>query len=147
MTTVPLLREATPADASAVATLLGELGYPCTRDEATARIKVMSSDETMVLVVADVHGDLRGLYSLDFMFYLPFGRTSCRITSLVVAPAHRNSGLGRQMLKDAEARALRRGAARVEVTSAEQREGAHAFYRRCGYVDASLRFVKRLGNA
>jgi GNAT superfamily N-acetyltransferase len=147
MTTVPMLREATSADAGAVATLLGELGYPCTRDEAAARIEVMSNDDTMDLVVVDVHGDIRGLFSLDFMFYLPFGRTSCRITSLVVASAHRHSGIGRLMLKEAEARAMRRGAARIEVTSAEHREDAHAFYRACGYVDASLRFVKRLGNA
>ncbi|HET7842698.1 MAG TPA: GNAT family N-acetyltransferase [Xanthomonadales bacterium] len=147
MTTVPLLREATSSDAGAVATLLGELGYPCTREEALARIKVMIADDTMDLVVVDVHGDIRGLYSLDFMFYLPFGRLSCRITSLVVAPAHRQAGIGRLMLKDAESRAMRRGAARVEVTSAEHREEAHTFYRRCGYVDASLRFVKRLGNA
>jgi GNAT superfamily N-acetyltransferase len=147
MTTMPLLREATPADAAAVATLLGELGYPCTRDEATARINVMASDDTMDLVVVDVHGDIRGLYSLDFMFYLPFGRLSCRITSLVVAPAHRHAGIGRMMLKDAESRAMRRGAARVELTTAEHREDAHQFYRACGYVDASLRFVKRLGNA
>jgi GNAT superfamily N-acetyltransferase len=147
MTTVPHLREATPADAGAVATLLGELGYPCTREEAASRIKHMASDDTMDLVVVDVHGDIRGLFSLDFMFYLPFGRTSCRITSLVVAPGHRHSGIGRLMLKEVEARALRRGAARIEVTSAEQRQEAHEFYRACDYVDASLRFVKRLGNA
>jgi len=147
VTTVPHLREATAADAAAVATLLGELGYPCTREEAAARIKLMTADDTMDLVLVDVHGDIRGMFSLDFMFYPPFGRTTCRITSLVVTPTHRHSGIGRLMLKEAEARAMRRGSARVEVTSAESREEAHAFYRACGYMDASLRFVKRLGNA
>lgn len=143
----PLMREAVASDAGAVAKLLDALGYPCTREEAAARIEAVALDDTQDLVVADMHGDIQGLLSLDFMFYLPLGRLSCRITTLVVDDARRKSGVGRLLLREAETRARRRGCARVEVTSAEHRDGAHAFYRACGYVDASLRFVKRLGDA
>ena len=143
----PLMRKAVASDAGAVAKLLDALGYPCSREEAVERIKAVSQDDTQDLLVADLHGDIQGLLCLDYMFYLPLGRLSCRITALVVSDGNRNSGVGRLLLREAEARARRRGAARVEVTSAEHREGAHAFYRACGYVDASLRFVKRLGDA
>lgn len=143
----PLLREAKPQDAAGVAALLGELGYPCSRDEAAARIAAIADDDTQVLIIADHHGEIGGLVSLDFMFYLPLGRETCRITALVVGEAHRNAGLGRELLRETEAYARRRGCARIEVTSAEHRDGAHRFYRACGYADASLRFVRRLGDA
>lgn len=143
----PVLREADIADAAGVGSLLGELGYPCSRDEAAARIAAIGDDDTQVLVVAVHHGEVCGLVALDFMFYLPLGRETCRITALVVGEAHRHLGLGRELLRETETFARRRGAARIEVTSAEHRDGAHRFYRACGYADASLRFVRRLGDA
>jgi GNAT superfamily N-acetyltransferase len=142
-----LLRDAVPSDAGAVSQLLGELGYPCTREEAAIRVGQMALDDSQSLIVADAHGDIRGLLALDFMFYLPLGRTTCRITALIVGAAHRGSGIGRELVREAESRARRHGAARIEVVSADHREAAHAFYRNCGYADTSMRFVKRLGDA
>lgn len=143
----PLLRPATPADAAAVATLLEALGYPCSREDAAERIAVVEDDPTQALIVADHHGDLCGLVALDFMYYLPLGRRTCRITALVVADGHRDRGIGRALLREAESRARAAGATRIEVTSADHRTRAHAFYRACGYGDGSVRLVKRLGEA
>lgn len=143
----PLLRRALPGDAAGVARLLGELGYACSRDEADERIAIIDDNPNQELVVADLAGELAGLLALDFMYYLPLGRMTLRITALVVGDGYRGFGLGRALLRDAEMRALKRGAARVEVTTAEHRHEAHDFYRACGYSAASLRFVKRLGDA
>ena len=141
-----LVRPATEQDASGVATLLGVLGYPCTRDDVVGRLRQLADDPDQQVLVADRHGCLIGLLALDVMFYLPLGALTCRITALAVADSEQRRGIGKRLLKEAEQRARAVGAARVELTSALQRHDAHAFYRACGFDDSALRFVKRLGD-
>ncbi|WP_297834355.1 GNAT family N-acetyltransferase [Thermomonas sp.] len=139
------LRNAVLADADDVARLLGELGYPCDLHDATDRIAAILANERQALVVARRDGAVCGLVALDFMYYLPLGTTTCRITALVVLADARGCGVGRRLLLDAERRARAGGAARIELTSGAQRSEAHVFYRACGYRDSSVRFVKPLG--
>jgi len=141
----PLIREATIDDAEAVATLLAVLGYPCDANEAAERIEAVDDEPDQSLLVAELDGEVCGLIALDLMYYLPLGARSARITALAVGRAQAGQGIGRALLREAELRARHDGAARIEVTSAEQREDAHAFYRACGYTPSSLRFLKRLG--
>ncbi len=141
------LRSASLIDADDVAGLLGELGYPCDIREAAERIATIIDNDRQALVVARCEGRVCGLVALDFMYYLPLGTTTCRITALVVTSDAQGRGLGRQLLREAERRARAGGAARLELTSGSQRTDAHAFYRACGYGDRSVRFVKRLGDA
>jgi GNAT superfamily N-acetyltransferase len=143
----PTLRPAKPSDGPAVARLLGELGYQCTREEAVDRIMTVLEDPSQVLLLAELHGEACGLLALDFMFYVPLGRTTCRITTLIVADSHRKLGVGRELLREAEQRARVANAARIEVTTASHRHDAHDFYRACGYSESSTRFVRRLGDA
>ena len=141
------LRSAVHADADDVARLLCELGYPCELDEAIERINVITGNDRQVLVVARREGAVCGMIALDFMYYLPLGTTTCRVTALVVTPTAQGLGIGRQLLKEAERRARVGGASRIELTSGAQRTEAHAFYLACGYKDSSVRFVKQLGAA
>lgn len=140
------LRGAVPADADDVAALLGALGYPCESADAAERIATVLHNDRQALVVARHRGAICGLLSLDFMYYLPLGTTTCRVTALVVLPDARGHGLGRLLLRDAERRARLGGAARLEVTSAGHRTEAHAFYRACGFSEGAVRFVKLLGD-
>ena len=139
------LRSAMIADADDVARLLTELGYPCEIDEAAERIDAIAANDRQALVLARREGAVCGLVALDFMYYLPLGTITCRVTALVVTPTAQGLGIGRQLLKEAERRARSGGAARIELTSGSQRTEAHAFYRACGYKDSSVRFVKVLG--
>lgn len=141
------LRSASLIDADDVAALISELGYPCDTREAAERIAAILGDDRQALVVARCGGIVCGLVALDFMYYLPLGTTTCRITALVVTSAAQGRGLGRQLLREAERRARAAGAARLELTSGSQRSDAHAFYKACGYSDGTLRFIKRLGAA
>ena len=141
------LRNAVPADADDVAHLLAELGYPCDRDDAIEHIAAILGNDRQALVVARRDGAVCGLIALDFMYYLPLGTTTCRVTALVVTPTAQGLGIGRALLKEAERRARSSGAARIELTSGSQRTEAHAFYRACGYSDGTVRFVKPLGSA
>lgn len=141
------LRSASLIDADDVAALLSELGYPCEQPEAAQRIATITENDRQALVVARVGGVVSGLVALDFMYYLPLGTTTCRITALVVSPSARGQGLGRELLREAERRARGGGAARLELSSGSQRADAHAFYKACGFSDGTLRFIKRLGDA
>ena len=106
------LRSAVHADADDVAQLLCELGYPCELDDALERINVIASNDRQVLVVARRDGAVCGLIALDFMYYLPLGTTTCRVTALVVTPTQQGLGIGRALLKEAERRARPGGASR-----------------------------------
>ena len=139
------LRSAMIADADDVARLLTELGYPCEIDEAADRIHAIAGNDRQALVLARRDGAVCGLIALDFMYYLPLGTITCRVTALVVTPTAQGLGIGRQLLKEADRRARSGGASRIELTSGSQRTEAHAFYRACGYKDSSVRFVKQLG--
>lgn len=141
------LRSASLVDADDVAALLSEMGYPCDVDDAARRISAIVDNDRQALVVARCDGVVCGLLALDFMYYLPLGTTTCRITALVVRNDAQGRGLGRRLLKEAERRARFGGAARLEITSGSQRSDAHAFYRACGYSDGTLRFIKHLGDA
>ena len=139
------LRSASLMDADDVAALLSALGYPCDREDASERIHAIIANDRQAMVLARCDGIVCGLIALDFMYYLPLGTTTCRITAMVVTPEAQGQGLGRQLLREAERRARVGGAARLEITSGSQRSDAHAFYRACGYSDGTIRFVKHLG--
>ncbi|HMB56076.1 MAG TPA: GNAT family N-acetyltransferase [Arenimonas sp.] len=143
----PLIRTATPDDAPAIAHLLDVLGYACSDIEAGERIAALAEDLDQRLLVADLHGGVVGLICYDLMYYLPLGVRTCRITALSVSTDCQGRGIGRQLLREAETRAREAGAARIELTSAQHRVEAHAFYRACGYGESALRFLKRLGDA
>lgn len=141
------LRPASLQDADDVASLLTQLGYPCDRRDAVERIASVLDTDRQILLLARRDGVVCGLIGLDFMYYLPLGTFTCRVTALVVTPEAQGRGLGRQLLREAERRARAGGAARIELTSGSQRVDAHAFYKACGYSDGTLRFIKRLGDA
>jgi GNAT superfamily N-acetyltransferase len=143
----PTLRPAAAGDADQLARLLGVLGYPCTDADARERLRAVAAEADQRLLVAERDGMLLGLVALDFLYYLPLGARTCRIVALAVAPEAQRQGVGRWLLREAEALARQQGAARIELTSAAHRENAHAFYRECGYADTAVRFMKRLGDA
>jgi GNAT superfamily N-acetyltransferase len=141
------LRDAKLHDAAAVARLIEALGYPCDTLEAERRIRRVNASPRQALVVAEWKEAVCGLISLDFMFYLPLGRETCRITALIVDERFRSHGIGRELLRYAESAARREHSARLELTTAASRTEAHAFYRHCGFEESSLRFVKPLCDA
>ena len=140
------MRAAAAGDAGDVARLLAILGYPCSDAEAAERIDVIARDPRQHLLLAECGAQACGLIGLYTLYSLAHGAELARITALVVAPEHHGGGIGRLLLREVELLSRRRGVRRIEVTSNAQRSGAHAFYRRCGYADGSLRFIKMLGD-
>jgi GNAT superfamily N-acetyltransferase len=141
------IRPAVLEDAPGIATLLAALGYPCSTEDAVVRLRHFRDEPEQQLWIAQEHGEAIAMIAIDIRYYLPLGARTCRITALVVLDAFQGRGIGKRLLREAEIKARQAGASRVELTTAEHREHAHQFYRACGYENASLRFVKRLGDA
>lgn len=141
------MRDAKLRDAPTVRRLLEALGYPCDDADAERRVRRVNASPRQSLIVAELGDQVIGMISLDFMFYLPLGRETCRITALVVDERFRKQQFGRELLRFAEGLARREGAHRIELTTAAQRTEAHRFYTNSGYAQSSLRFVKNLSEA
>jgi ribosomal protein S18 acetylase RimI-like enzyme len=145
-TTTVRIRPAQIGDASDVAALLEELGYPCTREDAAERISRVMHEPRLFLVVAEIEGAVCGLMSLTLHYSVARGTDLARLTALVVAAKCSRQGIGRQLLREAEAIARQARVARIEVTSNMRRQAAHAFYLGCGYSEGSKHFIKLLGD-
>ncbi|ADB32680.1 GCN5-related N-acetyltransferase [Kribbella flavida DSM 17836] len=142
------IRPAQPDDAESVNELLHQLGYP-QDDPATtaARLQIWHDDPTSAVYAADARGNLLGLVAIHACPFFEHPGSWGRITALVVSERARGQGIGRHLIAAAEAFAVRRGCVRMEVTSADRRQDARAFYRRLGYLDqvgSSSRFLRDL---
>jgi GNAT superfamily N-acetyltransferase len=135
-----------PGDASAVAPLLAELGYPQRAASLPARIAQLADTDTDFVLVADLDGRIVGVACLHVtVFFHEPGSGRARLTALVVDAACRGSGIGGRLLRAAETAARQRGCTAMELTSAAHREAAHRFYQAAGYRDLPHRFLKNLG--
>jgi GNAT superfamily N-acetyltransferase len=148
-------REAGRADAAALASLSGELGYPVSVAEMESRLELMAEKgDHAVLVACDADGiagpgkagAVIGWIDLGIVFHLQSGRY-CEIGGLVVTASARRLGAGKALVAQAEAWAASKGLTRVLVRSNAVREDAHRFYIREGYRRAktSAVFEKTVG--
>ena len=148
------IRQANSSDVEEIAGLLGELGYPSTETEIEARLKLVESSSSDAVIVATV-GDVLAVLgpprdrvvaflSLHVIPYFTTGNLVGRVSAFAVEEAERYQGIGRQMMAAAEDQARKMGCKAIEVTSADHREDAHAFYARLGYPKTSVKFFKKL---
>ena len=141
------VRAAGAADAAGIAALYAELGYSLSPGDVAERMAGPAGGGRSAALVAERDGSVVGLLTLHMVPVLHEPGDWCRITSLVVHPAARRGGVARALVAAAESRARAAGCARIEVTSALHRDGAHDFYRSQGYGQVSEHFLKRLAEA
>jgi GNAT superfamily N-acetyltransferase len=132
-----MIRRARSFDASEVAALLTELGYPTSPAEVKDRLGRLDGSDC-VLVTAG------GLIALHRVPRLAEGSPFARITALVVAADCRGQGIGRALLSAAEDVARDWGCSLMEVSSARRtdRDVAHSFYKKSGFEDTGERSVR-----
>jgi GNAT superfamily N-acetyltransferase len=122
---------------------LGQLGYSTDLGFLRERLKKLRSRFDIVLVA--VSGKkIMGFTSLHLMPLIHENGYICRITALVVDRDSRRKGVGMALVRKAETYAVKKGAVKVEITSADRRKEAHAFYLRLGYREYRKRFLKKL---
>jgi N-acetylglutamate synthase-like GNAT family acetyltransferase len=137
------VRDANARDREALRDLLRELGYPSEKGALDRRLERIEAEPSARVVVAERNGSLVGLASLHVLHLIerpPLGRLS----AIVVTGSERRGGVGRALVERVEEEARAAGCDRLEVTSGEWREDAHAFYRNLGFEETSMRFIKGL---
>jgi GNAT superfamily N-acetyltransferase len=139
-----VVRDARPADAAACAELLGQLGYPTDTSTVRGRIDRFAGDPVSRMFVAEAGGRVVGLAAVSALPLVERDGRWARLSAIVVDEDARGRGVGRALVDAVEAEAAARGCGYVEVTTADRRAHAHAFYRRLGYERVSRRFLKTL---
>lgn len=138
------IRDAAAEDAGTIAGLLGQLGYPAPAEAVPGRIERMRAEPGQHVLVAEAGGRVVGMATVIVRHVInadePFGR----LASVVVADGWRGQGIGGELVAAAERICVDAGCAVIEVTSADDRDRAHDFYRRLGYTERPRRFMKRL---
>ena len=141
------IRRAHSSDASRLAALSGELGYPAGVQEITDRLARLSDRDTDVIFVATTAADevLGWLHGAE-QELLESGRR-CEILGLVVGEGARGQGVGRRLVEAVEAWARGRGLGRMTVRSNVARSDSHPFYERLGYARSKTQhaYGKALG--
>jgi N-acetylglutamate synthase-like GNAT family acetyltransferase len=139
-----VVRDATVADAPALAPLLGELGYPAAVDALESRMRRMLSRDDQRILVAERDGAALGLLALHVFPVLAYDRDLAMIMALVVTERARGLGVGRALIERADAVGKSLGASRLMVTTHVRRADAHAFYERLGFEFTGRRYVRTI---
>jgi predicted N-acetyltransferase YhbS len=144
MTGTPSVRIASPADAEAVAALMTELDHPIPADQAHRYLASLADSSDTIVFVAAIDERVCGLIAGHLLPVLSESNPILMIIALSVTVAYQRSGAGQALVTRLEAWGRENGAARVLVTTALRREGAHAFYERMGYSYSGRRYSRTL---
>jgi len=127
------IRRARAGDASGIAALCGQLGYPVSAREMTARLKQVLRQKNGACFVAEARGrDVIGWVHVSFRPLLEVDRRA-EIDGIIVDENARSTGVGARLLTEAEKWAKRMGCKGVSLRSNIIRDKAHEFYIRQGY--------------
>jgi GNAT superfamily N-acetyltransferase len=130
-----------------LAILSEQLGYPVGTDELAERLAaVAANDHARLMVAVDDEDRPIGWIHVEVKRTL-VAPLSAQVMGLVVDDAARSGGIGRDLLRSAEAWAATRGCRQMLVGTRVTRERAHRFYQREGYAveKTSYFFEKELG--
>ena len=140
------IRQATIADAGAVAGLLGQLGYPTEIAEVPQRIERMMGNHRAAVLLAQRGDTVVGLATVHVLSVLNRPRDVAWLTALVVDESVRGSGVGRRLVEAVEEFARQSGCERLSVTTQEHRADARRFYARMGWEPTGRRFGKTVSS-
>jgi GNAT superfamily N-acetyltransferase len=141
------IRDANRTDARAVADLMSQLGYPTLEAEMRERLARVGADSNYRTLVAQIGTRVVGVIGVGRAPFYERNGTYCRLLVLAVDEQHRRHGIGRMLVRAAEAWAQEHDATVMVVNTSHRRHDAHRFYEREGYESTGLRFVKTLPSA
>ncbi len=131
------------ADASVVADLSGQLGYPVAVDAVAERLAhILARDQEVVLVACD-DADVVVGWTHGAEQHLIEENPRCEILGLVVDRRCRRQGVGQRLVAALEEWAAARGLHAMSVRSNIVRRESHPFYERAGYERKKTQHVYR----
>lgn len=141
------IREATLADSEQIARLISELGYRTVASQMRQRLQAILRDQDYETLVASADGKIAGFIGTRVGSLYESDEDYGQIMAVAVATNQRRRGVGRMLMKAAEARLFERGARVLVVTSGNHRADAHAFYENLGYTFTGRRYKKSLSSS
>jgi GNAT superfamily N-acetyltransferase len=138
------IRAAESTDVDALADLMTQLGYKTRSAEMQMRMEAISADKRYATFVAVSEGKVCGMIGTFCSYSYEHNSPSGRILALVVAEEMRGRGVGHALVAAAENDLAQKNIRRVAVNTHFEREDAHEFYDKAGYVRNGFRFVKEL---
>lgn len=146
-----LVREASEEDLPAVLALLREdsMHYVDEPGDVTPNQRIafaeISSDQHQQLLVGEIDGRVVATAHVTWIRMLSAdGGLYCQVEAVRTASDLRGNEIGASLMAHIEDEALRRGTARMQLTSNAKRDGAHRFYARLGYEPTHVGFKKYL---
>ena len=129
-----IIRDAHPNDAHQLIQLLSQLSYDMDLISMQGRIQAFQQERQHLLVL-EQDNNILAVIAFGCYEQLRLPGCCCHIDALIVHHDHRNQGLGKKLVAEAEQYALKYGAHTVELISANHRKktGTHAFYDGLGY--------------
>ena len=127
-----IIRDARPADTSAVRRLIGQLADAPDEAEFRARFERVVATPGHRIIVAELEGEVVGVLHV---FERPALEKPCEavVQALVVDGGRRGAGIGETLMREAEAWAPARKLASTALHTRIDREEARLFYERIGY--------------
>ena len=140
-----IIRKIRLADAVSAAQLSAEFGYPTSIETIEQRIAALQNRSDHIVFIACIVETAVGWIDVGIVHHFqsePYGE----IGGFVVAEKYRSTGIGKQLIAQAERWMQEQGLRRALVRSQIVREAAHRFYLREGYsrVKTSAVFEKEL---
>ena len=115
------IRPAALADAERIARLVTELGYATAAGQMDARIDAILRDDDYETLVACDDGTVVGFLGLRRGLLYESDDRYAQIMAMVVTESHRQRGVGRQLIRAAEAILTEQG---VRILDRDDRESA-----------------------
>ena len=127
------VRQMCAEDASVVAALTTQLGYPATEDEIRRRYDFLKDRRDARVFVAQCGDVVCGWIHVQAAYLLECDARA-EIWGLVVDETARGRGVGRRLVHAAEEWARMRGLGTMALRSNQLRAGAQGFYEHLGYT-------------
>ncbi|WP_249871345.1 GNAT family N-acetyltransferase [Oceanobacillus saliphilus] len=141
-----MIRSAKKNDVEQLAGLMGELGYPVTKEEMQKRFSKINASPSYHTFVAVVDDSVVGMIGMIESHHYEKNDDYIRIVAFVVASTYRNLGVGRKLLEKTESLAREKGIHKLVLNSGnrDERKDSHRFYERRGFEGKATGFYKVL---
>jgi GNAT superfamily N-acetyltransferase len=137
------IRDAQVREASSLARLADQLGYPTEIAQIESRLKrIDGRRDERVIVAADEGQNVLGWTTVRVVEHM-YGDAFVEISGFVVDKEARGRGVGRKMMAEVERWAKQTGHSSIRLNANVARTGAHEFYKALGFEQIKQQIVFR----